>query len=783
MSSLARSCVLPLAVSLLSLGCADRADTPAATTATTATTSAPVIAQKREPFVVAEPEPLPAEAPASASLSIRHAYSHAHAKVVADSVRVTVTEVLVNDSDTETKTSFSFPLPNDATVTGFADFRDGRRMEASLGNREAARKAFDAAEAAGKHAGLTEADGPLGFHMDLTPLAPHESRRVELVYLQSLRPLGAERSFVYPAGRTIVDPATISELDFELTANRPIHELDCENQRDAQIVHDDATHARVSLDGTGGATKSDVVVRWTEDSDPVELAVRGARIKEGEPGYVEARLSFTRDPAPDRASPRTFIFVVDTSLSRAGQAIDKAKTLVTSVSTGLSGQDKIALVSFADEVRSWSAALPASATNKQRLQDELSPLRAAGGSNLDAAIARAAELLEGSVNPVIVMATDGQPTVGEELDKLSPASAPSAFQAADVRVALFNYPSRQKVLGPLFPRLSVEYVPNGDAGDSKVKRLAVLAQAPRIENVKWTVSGLLPETQRGLLPESVLLGDSIRLAGRAEGAVKVHVTGTLHGRPIALEKSLEGLKIDPVDPLPVEWARLSIAELESAYDKSPEPALRDRITALATDFHLVSRFTSLVATEDSMTPDRVMPGDPEILVNAPREANSVRAILPWGEVVECEWRDDEKRWYGRFLVPRSTEDGLYRARVFVEYQGKTRLRTTLLFRVDSKPPEFSLKLVKRDLRWFLEATPIRDVFDSDGNGVRKDRVDVRRLVVRIGSETIPLEQVEEDSWRAELHALPSSRAIESEVVATDFALNVSRTHHTLQVTP
>jgi Ca-activated chloride channel family protein len=773
----------------VTLGCAEQTDPAAATTATTATISAPVASQKRESFVVVEPESLQGEAAVSASLSIRHAYSHAHAKVLADSVRVTVTEVLVNDSETETKTSFSFPLPNDATVTGFADFRDGRRVEASLGNREAARKAFDAAETAGKHAGLTEADGPMGFHMDLTPLAPHESRRVELVYLQSIRPLGAERSFVYPAGRTIADPATISELDFELTAGRPIHELDCENQRDAHIVHDDATHARVSLDGTGGTKKSDVVVRWTEASDPVELALRGARIKEGDAGYVEARLSFTRDPAPEHASPRTFVFVVDTSLSMAGQAIERAKSLVRSVSVGLSGQDKIALVSFDDDVRSWSAALPAVATNKQRLQDELSSLRAAGGSNLDAAIDRAAELLAGSVNPILVMATDGQPTVGEHLDELSPASAPAAFQAVDVRVALFNYPSCQKVLGPLFPRLSVEYVPNGDAGDSKVKRLAALAAAPRIENVKWTVSGLLPGTQRGLLPESVLLGDSVRVAGRAEGAVTVHVTGTLHGRPIALEKRIGSPSIDPVDPLPVEWARLSIAELELAYDEKPDPATRDRITALATDFHLVSRFTSLVATEDSMTPDRVMPGDPEIFINAPRGATSVRAILPWGEVVECEWRDDEERWYGRFLVPRSTADGLYRARVFVEYQGQTRLRTTLLFRVDSKPPEFSLKLVKRDLRWFLEATPIRDVFDSDGNGIRKDRVDVRRLVVRIGSETIPLEQVDDDTWSAELSALPSSAAllgspaIESEVVATDFALNVSRTRHTLQVTP
>ncbi len=137
------------------------------------------------PFVVLEPPAAPpGSEPAKVGAAIRHAYSHARAEVRSDSVRVVVTDVLVNDSDSETKVTYRFPLPDDATISGFADFKDGRRIDAVIGGKDAAKKAFDKAEEEGKHAALAETDGPLGFRMDLTPLAAHESRRVELSFIR-----------------------------------------------------------------------------------------------------------------------------------------------------------------------------------------------------------------------------------------------------------------------------------------------------------------------------------------------------------------------------------------------------------------------------------------------------------------------------------------------------------------------------------------------------------------------------------------------------------------------
>jgi hypothetical protein len=92
-----------------------------------------------DPFVVKEPAPAdPGSEPAKVGPRVRHGYSHARAEVRSDSVHVVVTDVLVNDSDGETKVTYRFPLPDDATISGFADYEDGRRIDAAIGGKEAA---------------------------------------------------------------------------------------------------------------------------------------------------------------------------------------------------------------------------------------------------------------------------------------------------------------------------------------------------------------------------------------------------------------------------------------------------------------------------------------------------------------------------------------------------------------------------------------------------------------------------------------------------------------------
>lgn len=755
------------------------------------TTSSPMpengpgkVPQESGPFVVVEP-PAPKAPPAGgpAAAPLRHVYLHAAVQVRDDVARTVVTDVYVNDSDAPVGFTYRFPLPGDATVSNFADVQDGKRVEAQLGERDKARQAYDEAASKGAAAGLAEADGAMGFRMALTPLAPHESRRVELTYVQSLLPLGGERNYVYPVFHEGA-AAAYSELDVVLTARTTLQVLESPNHPEARVFRGSEGRGRVLLGQGGAPLGDDVVVRWTETSEPLDFAVRAVASEGDDAGYVEARFAFTKDPATATAPPRDVVFVVDTSLSMSGQALTRAKEVVDVTLQNLTARDRLALVTFDGAVRGWSGLAAADEAARQRVRDELGGARASGASNLDAAIDRAHELLAKSEHPSIVLATDGQPTVGEDLDTLRPATSPDALRGTQVVLALFNYPSRQKALEAVFPNLTTVYVPSGDAAKAATRKAAALASAPTLEGVSLELEGLEADTLHGRIPAKLSLGESFRVAGRAKGPVKARVTGTLRGEAVTMTRELTAAPVQATgDPLPMEWARLRIADLETVYREKGDANAKKEIGALATKFHLVSSFTSLVATADSLSPDRIAPGDPEIRVRAPRGATAVRAVLPWGEIVECSYLEGEDVWFGRFLVPRAMPDGLYRVRVLLDHQGTTTAHTTLPFRVDSKPPEFKVTVrpTKDGLR--VEAKALRDVFDGHGASLRKDLVDVRTVTVRLGTTKARLERTGDETWSAVLPRPDKAGRYQAEVVASDAAHNTSRSTVTVEIRP
>src|SRR5439155_1103423 len=112
-------------------------------------------------------------------------------------------------------------LPDDATVTDFADWRDGKRVAAALTGKDEARARFEQAAAAGKTASLGEQDGRT-FAMKLAPVPARGSRRVELAYTQSVHSLGGERTWSLPAKRYSDQIPTHLDLAVDLVADREL---------------------------------------------------------------------------------------------------------------------------------------------------------------------------------------------------------------------------------------------------------------------------------------------------------------------------------------------------------------------------------------------------------------------------------------------------------------------------------------------------------------------------------------------------------------------------------
>ncbi len=771
--------------------CGDAANAPSAPGAPDAgaTVAAPTegaIEAARAPLrtdAFAAREPRFAPRPGPITGTVRPAYGYVHAEADADIVRTTVTEVLVNDGDIEASASFTFSLPRDATITGFAQWIEGRRVEATLETREAAREALEEATARGERAALAETSGRR-FRMALSPIAGGGERRVELRYVQTLERLAGERRWILPAQR---DTAPPSGLDIELRARARglVRTIAVPNQRDAHITQEgDAMSVRLSR--TGAALGEDLLVAWTERTEPIELSARAVAGSDT-PGYAEAVLAFHEDMRADEAAPRDVVMVIDASLSMAGEPLASSQSLARQVVSLLGPNDRLALVTFDDEIRAWPALVPADDAARDRALAEVQSLRPRSGSTVPAAIDAGAALLAGSERGLLLIATDGQATEGDDLDALDLATRPEDLAAHRLVVAHFNYPSRAEALESLAEHTEVHFVPSGRAAASTVRSLARLAVAPAIEDLEIAVEGLDAETLHGHERARLALGEQLRLTGRIAGEVRVTVTGTLHGTPISLVASPEAERVEDADaiaqhPAALMWARAEVDALEAQYRADRSDALRERIVALGRAHRIATRFTSFVSV-DRLYPDRIRPGDPEIRIHAPADALGVFAILPWGEEVRCTFEATEGAWLGRFLVPRGFPEGLYRARVFVVGQSGPEFRSTLLFRVDGAAPRFEVEARHDGDHVLITATPARAVFEpaASGDVIVPDRVDLRYVRARIGSEVVTLTRAEgEEVWRGTLPA-PESGRHTVVLVATDYAENSSRAETTVEV--
>jgi Ca-activated chloride channel family protein len=618
----------------------------------------------------------------------RPAYRHVQVVVDGDVARTTFTEVIVNDLPHPVEASFGFPLPADAVVTGFAEWRDGVKIEAQTRDRDAARAEYDRAVEAGEAAAHGETEASDRFRLTLSPLAPRDTRRVELRYQQTLSALGGERTFVFPAGGD-ASPARVLDVEVVLNADRPITAVEVPNHLDAHVANPSESNKILRLSRVGEGLGHDLVVRYRQQAEPLDLAARAVRPHPGQPGFVEARFAFTADPLPGLQSPRSVVVVLDTSLSMAGTALESARAAALAVLDHLDPQDVVEVVAFADGVESaFNGLAPADARTRAVARDFIDGRVPGGRSDLEAALRLAGKRLAGRPDGVLVLLTDGQPTTRADGDAFGLDLDTAAFADARVVVGHFNYPRRTDALAAIFPNVSAVFVPDGPAAEGEIDRVARLAVAPVIEDLHFEIGGSGVYQVHGALPDRLAVGEHVRLLARLEGDAWVTVTGTLHGEAVELRQPVFPKSGDDLG-LPTEWARLRVADLDAEYralDDAPARELvAEEIRALGTTHRLATRFTGLVLS-DRLDPDTIKPGDPEIRVHAPATASGVFAVLPWGEVIHCTWDDAEGLWLGRFLVPRATPDGLYRARIFVEDQADATYRGALFFRVDSTLP-------------------------------------------------------------------------------------------------
>jgi Ca-activated chloride channel family protein len=722
-------------------------------------------------------------------------------------VEVHMEQTFSNTHEEFIEATYVFPLQEDAAVDAMSMRIGGREIRAQIEEKEKAREIYEKNKALGRAVALTEQERANVFTQSVANIPPGESIHVSLHIVQPLSyengvyrftlPLVVGPRFV-PAGVADADritPPAIDgdnghRVDIELFANLGLPLADVRSlAHDADIKLDGET-VEISLKGIR-ATR-DFVVEIVLDTDEPLAALM---VQEG---HFSLLIEPQPLPSDDQVVPRELVFVVDNSCSMSGVPMDMAKQAMHKALSNLRPSDSFQVLKFSESASALSpTSLAATPANIRRGREFVDAMAGMGGTHMLAGIEAALDAPDdGDRQRIVCFMTDGY--IGNERqifaaigDKLGNARLFSFGIGSSVNRFLLDRMAR---LG----RGHVTYVLLGDSPEGKVDAFYDRIASPVLTDIALDFGeAKVWDVYPKLIPD-LFTGSPVRVFGRVEGEVTtVRLTGrTGAGR---FEETLEVEAFDEGVAIGSAWARARIRDLEEEQHWGEIEDVKSEITETALAYNILSAYTSFVAYERRIrntggTPLRVdqplsmpdgvdfkrvfgteisrkhmRPGDPLLTVEAPRDAQQVMAVFPWGELVRMRWDEVREHWYHRFLVPRGVEDGVVHIDILIVLPDGSVERTREELIIDSTAPELVV-----EARWdrgnthvsVLPEEPLRSVHVFPiGRPELRVRVDVRALDLAPGE---PVEVVLLGQWS------------EITVVAKDLALNRIQQDHDVE---
>lgn len=311
--------------------------------------------------------------------------------------------------------------------------------------------------------------------------------------------------------------------------------------------------------------------------------------------------------------PRELILVIDTSGSMAGDSIIQAKNALRYALRGLRPQDSFNIIEFNSDVSLLSPTpLPATASNLDKARQFVNRLQADGGTEmalaLNAALPRqafnTASAEDQSLRQVIFM-TDG--SVGNE----SALFELIRNQIGDNRlftVGIGSAPNSHFMQRAAeFGRGTFTYIGDVDEVEQKISQLLGKIQYPVLTDLQVRFDdGSVPDYWPAPIPdlyrgEPVLISlkrhprdpEELVISGR-QGHKNWQQSLSLQAND-ASNSTTDAAQ--PAAGLDLLWARKQIAALELSKNGANDDKVKQQVTALSLNYHLISPYTSLVAVD------------------------------------------------------------------------------------------------------------------------------------------------------------------------------------------
>jgi Ca-activated chloride channel family protein len=541
-------------------------------------------------------------------------------KVTGVIARTRITQIFLNPGQEWLEGIYIFPLPGDAAVDILQMKVGNRTIQGIIQDKNQARQTYEDAKQQGVKASLIEQQRPDVFTTAVANIGPGETVEVAIELQQVVRweldrfslrlPMvvvpRAERAkaggdqLVLPPVRRRKAPkinpfALHADLDPGFSLARlasPSHAITVAKGKDFRYA--------VDLKKGMEPADSDFVLQWAPavGSEPrgafYSEVVNGERydllmvMPPNAPGVVASRLA------------RETVLIIDTSGSMEGAKITQARQALLLALDKLRPTDTFNVVRFATSTSSaFPESVPASPAALAKARRFISELTADGVTNILPAfkIVLQSQVPAGRVRQVI-FATDGE--LDDEKEFLEFVTAYVGGQRL-FPIAIGPEP-KAALLRHLAALGRGSFTRITDTGKVGTEMAALFSQldAPMLQRIEVQWNDPSAEAWPARTPD-LYLGEPLVLTARSrEAAGPVSVSGVRDGAAwqdsFLAAVELKGAGIDKL------WARRKIQGLMDSLDMGAEVTeVRRAVVELGLRHHLVTDYTSLVATDEAAT--------------------------------------------------------------------------------------------------------------------------------------------------------------------------------------
>jgi Ca-activated chloride channel family protein len=526
-----------------------------------------------------------------------------------------VTQTFVNGTGSVLEATYVFPVPEGATVSGFAMWVNGVRVEGELLDAGTARTVYESIVARMRDPGLVEYIGGNVFRARVYPINPGAEQRIEIRFTQTLEYQGSVVHYHYPLRAGATYGHTIEDLTVSVdVASRTAIQAVYSPSHPIAVGRDGDHHAIASFEAGHAALDQDFDLYYSVADSEIGLSLLTHR-DPGEDGYFLAMIAPRTELTEAQVAAEEVIFVFDTSGSMAGDKLTRAQAALDYMLQRLRPTDYFQVVRFSTDVETLfdtGRSVPATPEHIARARRFGAHFVAAGGTAIAPALTEAMRTHppSGSLPRMVVFLTDGMPTVGQT----DPGTITRQVSTLSAGARLFAFGVGDDVNTTFLDGLAEA---NGGVGDyfrdgsEMQRRLGAFfdrVSYPVLTDLRLTMPGASPFDVYPRDLGHLYRGEQLLVVGRfhGEGSGRVVLEGRLGSDTTVHELSYD-VSFPTSEPrnefLPRVWAVRKVGTLlDDIRQHGERPELRDEVVVLARHFGIVTPYTSYLVAPDEVLP-------------------------------------------------------------------------------------------------------------------------------------------------------------------------------------